>query len=162
MKVPLSLPDINENDVSAVLGVLRTNQLSIGPKVVEFEKIMAHWANQRYGIAVNSGTSGLHLIVRAMGLKDGDEVITTPFSFIASTNCLLFERVTPVFADIDSDTLNIDPNCIESKITAKTKAILPVHAFGHVADMDPIKEIARHHGLRIIEDACEAIGAEYK
>lgn len=162
MKVPLSLPDINENDISTVLGVLKTNQLSIGPKVEEFEEIMAHWANQRYGVAINSGTSGLHLIVRAMGLEDGDEVITTPFSFVASSNCLLFERVTPIFADIDPNTLNIDPNQVKSKITAKTKAILPVHVFGQVADMDAIQDLAQQYGLKIIEDACEAIGAEYK
>jgi perosamine synthetase len=162
MKVPLSQPDINEQDIAAVLDVLKTNQLSIGPKVIEFEKIMAHWAGQKHGIAVNSGTSGLHLIVRAMGLKDDDEVITTPFSFVASSNCLLFERVKPVFVDIDPDTLNIDANYIERAITPKTKAILAVHAFGHVADMDPIQEMARRHGLKVIEDSCEAIGAEYK
>ena len=162
MKVPLSQPDINEQDIDAVLDVLQTNQLSIGPKVIEFEKIMAHLAGQKHGVAVNSGTSGLHLIVRAMGLKDDDEVITTPFSFVASSNCLLFERAKPIFVDIDPDTLNMDANRIERAITPKTKAILAVHAFGHVADMDPIQEIARRHGLRVIEDSCEAIGAEYK
>ena len=162
MKVPLSAPDINQDDISAVLSVLQTNQLSLGPRLSEFEKVMTDWAGQKHGIAVNSGTSGLHLIVRAMDLKDGDEVITTPFSFIASSNCLLFERAVPVFADIEPETLNIDPSAIERAITPKTKAILAVHAFGHPADMDPIREIAQRHSLRVIEDSCEAIGAQYK
>jgi len=162
MKVPLSAPDINQDDISAVLSVLQTNQLSLGPRLSEFEKVMTDWAGQKHGIAVNSGTSGLHLIIRAMDLKDGDEVITTPFSFIASSNCLLFERAVPVFADIEPETLNIDPSAIERAITPKTKAILAVHAFGHPADMDPIREIAQRHSLRVIEDSCEAIGAQYK
>ncbi len=115
----------------------------------------------KYGIGVNSGTSGLHLCIRSLNIKDGDEVITTPFSFIASANCILFERAKPVFVDIDENTLNIDPTKIEEKITKKTKAILPVHIFGHPCQMDKIMEIAKKYYLVVIEDACEAIGAEF-
>lgn len=161
MRVPLSSPELNNDDIQAVIGVLKTPQLSIGPRLEEFEEAVAERANCRFGVGVNSGTSGLHLIVRSLGISDGDEVITTPFSFIASSNCILFERAKPVFVDIRPDTLNIDPNRIERAITRKTKAILPVHAFGQPADMDPIWDIAKRHKLAVIEDSCEAIGAEY-
>ncbi|MEW5961781.1 MAG: DegT/DnrJ/EryC1/StrS family aminotransferase, partial [Chloroflexota bacterium] len=141
--------------------MLRTRFLALGPKMVELEERIAAFIGRRFGVAVNSGTSGLHLLVRALGIGEGDEVITTPFSFVASANCVLFERARPVFVDINPDTLNIEPGLIENAITPKTKAILPVHAFGQPAKMDKIMEIAEHHGLRIIEDACEAIGAKY-
>lgn len=162
MRVPLSKPEISKEDIQAVLSVLNTDQLSMGPFTEDFEKLIAEKANTRFGIAVNSGTSGLHLLVRSLRIGEGDEVITTPFSFIASSNCILFERAKPVFVDIRPDTLNIDPNRIEAAITPRTKAILPVHAFGQPADMDPTIDIARRHNLAIIEDSCEAIGAEYK
>ncbi len=160
--IPLSSPDITEKEVNAIRQVLATPFLSIGPKVTEFEKRIADYIGTKYAIAVNSGTSGLHLCVRSLGIHDGDEVITTPFSFIASANCLLFERAKPVFADIDEKTLCLDVSKIEEKITAKTKAILPVHIFGHPCEMDKIMEIARKYKLAVIEDACEAIGAEYQ
>jgi len=136
--------------------------LSFGPKLREFEKKMAEYVGIEYAIAVNSGTSGLHLIIRAMGVGEGDEVVTTPFSFIASANCILFERAKPVFVDIDSKTLNIDVNRIKNVITKRTRAILAVDMFGHPAKWDKLRELAKHHNLRLIEDSAEALGAEYK
>ncbi|GIM45487.1 polysaccharide biosynthesis protein [Collibacillus ludicampi] len=162
MFVPLSNPDITDHERKMVMDVLSTSTLSIGPWVLEFEKRIADYVGVKHAIAVNSGTSGLHLIVRALDIRDGDEVITTPFSFVASSNCLLFERAKPVFVDIDPDTMNIDVKKIEEKITEKTKAILPVHVFGQPTDMEEILKISEKYNLPIIEDACEAIGAEYK
>lgn len=162
MQVNLSSPDITSLEIKSVLEVLKTPILSIGPKVKEFENAVASFVGAKYAIAVNSGTSGLHLIVKSLGIEDGDEVITTPFSFVSSSNCILFERATPVFVDIDPQTLNIDYTKIEEKITPRTKAILPVHVFGHPANMDEINEIAKKHNLYVIEDSCEALGAKYK
>ncbi len=160
--IPLSRPDITKKEVDAVLGVLKTPNLSLGPKLREFEQDLADFVGVKYAIAVNSGTSGLHLIVRALGIKRGDEVITTPFSFIASSNCILFEGAIPVFVDIKSDTLNIDPDLIEGSITPRTKAILAVDVFGYPADWGALKKIARKHNLKLIEDSAEAIGSEFK
>ena len=162
LSVPLSNPDITDRERQAVLEVLQTAHLSLGPKVVEFEKKIAAFVGRKHAIAVNSGTSGLHLIVKSMGLGPGDEVITTPFSFIASSNCLLFEGATPVFVDIESDTYNIDPEKIEAAITGKTKAILVVDVFGQPVRYDEIERIAQRHGLKIISDCCESIGSEYR
>jgi perosamine synthetase len=162
MRIPLSRPDITDLEREAVLNVLQTPHLSLGPKLAEFEQKMAAFAGVKYAIAVSNGTCGLHLIVRALGLKEGDEVITTPFSFAASSNCLLYERVKPVFVDIDPQTYNIDVNQIESKITRNTKAILAVDVFGHPAEWDELEHIARKHKVTLIEDSAEAIGAEYK
>jgi len=162
LAVPLSNPDITDREIEAVLDVLRTPNLSLGPKVVEFEEKIAAYAERRYAIAVNSGTSGLHLVVRALGLGRGDEVVTTPFSFIASSNCLLFEGATPIFADIRPDTFNIDPALVERAITPRTKAILAVDVFGQPADYDALEKIAARHGLAVISDCCESIGAEYR
>jgi perosamine synthetase len=159
--IPLSNPDITDSERKAVLDVLNTTHLSLGPKVVEFEEKIAALAGRRYAVAVNSGTSGLHLVVKALGLGPGDEVITTPFSFIASSNCLLYEGVTPVFVDIEPDTYNIDPECLEAAITPRTKAILPVDVFGQPARYDAIEAVAGRHGLKIISDCCESIGSEY-
>ncbi len=158
----MSSPDIGQTEIDAVNTVLRSSYLSIGPQVKEFEQRVAEYIGVRHAIAVSNGTAGLHLAVIAAGINAGDEVITTPFSFVASANCILYERATPVFVDIDPHTLNIDPTLIEQSITPRTKAILPVHVFGQPADMDPILDIARRHQLHILEDACEAIGAEYK
>lgn len=162
MKLSLARPDITELEIQAVVETLKSSSLSIGPKIQEFEGAIATYVGRKHAVAVNSGTSGLHLIVRALGIKDGDEVITTPFSFVASANCMLFERAVPVFVDIDPNTLNIDVNLIEQAITPRTKAILPVHAFGQPADMDPIRDLAEQYNLKVIEDSCEALGAEYK
>lgn len=161
MIVPLSCPDIGNRERDLVNEVLNSNVLSIGPKIALFERLVAEYLQVKEAVAVNSGTSGLHLAVRALGIGEGDEVITTPFSFISSSNCLIFEKARPVFADIDPVTFNIDPDQIESRITPKTRAILPVHVFGRPADMDTIFQIAAKKGLFVIEDACEAIGASY-
>jgi len=162
MKVPLSKPWVTEEDIQAVEGVLRTPNLSLGPKLPEFEGMLTEVARRKYAVAVNSGTSALHLIVRSLGIKDGDEVITTPFSFIASSNCILFERAKPVFVDIRKDTYNINPDLIESAITERTKAIIAVDVFGQPADWDKLVAIAKKHHLYLIEDSAEAIGSEYK
>lgn len=162
MRIPLSKPWITEEDIKAVEEVLRTPNLSLGPKVEEFERKLSEIGERKYAIAVNSGTSALHLIIRSLGIKDGDEVITTPFSFIASSNCILFERAKPVFVDIRKDTYNIDPELIEEKISDKTKAILVVDVFGQPADWDKLTKIAEENNLYLIEDSCEAIGSEYK
>jgi len=168
MKIPLSNPDITELEKEKVLEVLETPNLSLGPKLVEFEKKFAEYIGTKYAVAVNSGTSGLHLCIRALDIKNGDKVLTTPFSFIASGNCILFERATPIFVDIDERTLNIDVNKLSDtigKIKAKNKklkAILPVHIFGVPCKIDKIMELAEKYELHIIEDACEAIGAEIK
>ena len=169
MQVPLSSPDIVEKDIEAVVGVMKTRFLSIGPKVVEFEKRMGSYVGRKYAVAVNSGTSALHLIVRGMGIGEGDVVITTPFSFIASSNCILFERGKPLFVDIEGDTLNLDTDKVEEKLESlsgeeltKVKALLVVDAFGQPADWDRFKKIGRKYNLRLIEDSAEALGAEYK
>lgn len=160
--IPLAKPYITDEDKKAVLEVLNTPYLSLGPKLPEFERVMAEYVGRRYAVAVNSGTSALHLAMKALGIGQGDEVITTPFSFIASANCILYEGAKPVFVDIEEDTLNIDPDKIEDAITERTKAILPVDIFGHPCDWDRILPIAEKYGLKVIEDACEALGSEYK
>lgn len=162
VNIPLARPDITDLERKYVSEVLGTSNLSLGPKLPEFEKKMADYVGTEYAIAVNSGTSGLHLIVRAMGIGEGDEVVTTSFSFIASANCILFERAKPVFIDIDSRTLNIDVNQIEGVIRERTRAILAVDIFGHPAEWDRLRELAKHYNLRLIEDSAEALGAEYK
>ncbi len=162
MNIPLSSQWIDASDESAVLDVLRSNYLSLGPRLPEFEEGLARVADVAHGIAVNSGTSALHLIVRSLKLKEGDEVITTPFSFIASSNCLLFERVKPVFVDIRPDTYNIDPIRIASAVTERTRAILAVDAFGQPAELDVIEGVAHQYGLQLIEDSCESLGSEWK
>lgn len=161
MQIPLSRPDITQAERDAVNEVLLTPSLSLGPKVPEFEQCFRDYLGCKYAVAVNSGTSGLHLMLRALGIGPGDEVITTPFSFIASSNCAMFDGGRPVFVDVDPDTWNIDPARIEAAVTPRTKALLPVDVFGQPADMDPIRRIADKHGLRVLEDSCEALGATY-
>ncbi len=134
ISIPLSRPDITEREIKYVCQVLKTPYLSMGKALGRFEKSIADYVGAKYAIAVNSGTSALHLIIKALGIKAGDEVITTPFSFISSANCILFEKARPVFIDIRPDSLNIDTNLIEKKINKKTKAILAVDVFGHPAD----------------------------
>lgn len=159
--IPLSSPHLTDIEQQAVADVLHSGRLSLGPKVVQFEEMVASYAGARHAIAVSSGTSGLHLCVKALGIGDGDEVITSPFSFVASANCILYERAVPVFVDIDPRTLNLDIRHLESRITDRTKAVLPVHVFGLPCDMRPLMELAARHDLHVIEDACEAIGAKY-
>jgi perosamine synthetase len=156
--IPLSNPDITQVEIDAVASVLRGDRLALGPQMAAFETAVAQRAGRKYGIAVNSGTSGLHLCVKALGLGEGDEIITTPFSFVATTNCLLFERAKPVFVDIDPESYNMDPSAAEAAITARTKSLLPVEAFGNTAHFDQYERIVREHGLKMIEDCCEALG----
>jgi len=162
MKIPLSQPDITEKEIRYVTEVLKTPNLSLGPKLTEFENKMADYIGVKYAVAVNSGTSALHLILRALDIKEGDEVITTPFSFIASANSILFDNAKPVFVDIDPVTLNIDTDHIKERVTAKTKAILAVDVFGYPADYEKIQSIAAEYNLKVIEDSCEALGTEYR
>ncbi|MDP3883143.1 MAG: DegT/DnrJ/EryC1/StrS family aminotransferase [Candidatus Staskawiczbacteria bacterium] len=162
IKIPLSQLSITDKEVKEVLKVLKLKQLSIGPKLTEFEEAVAKYAGVKYSVAVNSGTSALHLIIRALGIKEGDEVITSPFSFIASANCVLFERGKPVFADIKPDTLNINPKLVEKAITSKTKAILAPDMFAHPCDWEELQKIAKKHKLFLIEDSAESLGTLYK
>jgi len=159
MKVHLSRPDITEAEIEAVCEVLRSPNLSLGPKLGEFEQAFAEYVGTKRAVAVNSGTSGLFLCLSAMGIGPGDEVITTPFTFIASTTCIMMAGARPVFVDIDADNLNIDPAKIEAAITDKTKAILPVEVFGSPAGFDKVCEIAEKHNLTVLEDSCEALGS---
>jgi len=161
-KIPLAKPDITDKEKEAVMEVLNSLSLSLGKKYQEFENMLAEFSGVKYAVAVNSGTSALHLIVRALGIGKGDEVITTPFSFVASSNCMLFEGAKPVFVDIDEKTLNIDITKIEEKITKDTKAILAVDVFSNPADWDALQKIAQKHSLFLIEDSAEALGSEYK
>jgi perosamine synthetase len=159
MQIYLSRPDITEKEIEAVCAVLRSPNLSLGPKLLEFETVFAEYIGVKRAVAVNSGTSGLFLCMPAMGIGPGDEVITTPFTFIASATSIMMAGATPVFVDIDPATLNINPAKIESRITSRTKAILPVEVFGNPAGLDTVCEIAQKHNLTVIEDGCEALGS---
>ena len=185
--IPMSSPDITAAEIEAVNQVLQTPHLSLGPRIVEFEERFAAYVGACHAIGVSSGTAGLHLCVIAAGVGEGDLVITTPFSFVSSANVILYERAIPIFVDIDSQTLNIDPALVAEAVHDLTKggknagrwlppslrnhpistfhppsSILPVHAFGQPADMDAINAMAQEYGLAVIGDACEAVGAEYK
>ena len=182
--VPMSSPEIDESDRQAVLDVLRTTFLSIGPRVIEFEKSICAYSGARHAIAVNSGTSGLHLCLRAAGIQPGDLVLTTPFSFVSSTNVILYENAIPVFVDVDPASGNIDVKKLAEAAAdlssgseerarkwlprtgaeshGKLRAILAVDVFGQPADYDAIRQIAHQYNLKLIEDSCEALGAEYK
>jgi len=195
-KIPMASPDLTNREIDRVNEVLLSRYLSIGPHIKSFEQEFASFVGLRHAIGVNSGTSGLHLSIIAANVEEGDLVITTPFSFVASANCILYEKAIPIFVDVDPRTGNIDPMLVSAavekffrhqkqkngsltratrdglwprllpgrrrKITGRLKAILPVHIFGQPADMDPILEVAKTYGLSVIEDACEAIGSEYK
>jgi perosamine synthetase len=156
--IGLSAPDLGAREEELVIEALRSGILGLGPMLRRFEGDFASFIGTRHATAVSSGTAALHLAVRMAGIGPGDEVITTPTSFVSSANCILFERGTPVFVDVDPDTLNIDPAAIEAAITERTRAILPVHIFGYPCAIDRINEIARRHGLAVIEDAAEAVG----
>lgn len=160
--IPIAKPLIGEEEKKAVLEVLESGIIAQGPRVKAFEEEFARMCGVKYAIATTSGTTALHVALLAHGIGDGDEVITSPFTFIASANSILYTGARPVFVDIDSKTFNIDPNKIEKAITKKTKAIMPVHLFGLPCDMDPIMELAKRYNLIIIEDACQSHGAEYK
>jgi len=154
-EIPLARPVLGEAEEQRVLDVLRSGRLSLGPLLGEFEREFAGWVGAAHASAVSSGTAGLHLALRAAGVKDGDEVITTPFSFVASANVAVYERAKPVFADIDPVTLNLDPEAAAAARTERTAAVLPVHVFGYPADLAAFEQL----GLPIVEDACEALGA---
>ncbi len=158
--IPLSRPDISPAEIEAVVEVMATPTLSIGPKLEEFEQLCAKVAGRRHGVGVSSGTAGLHCTMIAAGVGSGDEVITTPFSFVASTNCILYVGAKPVFIDIDPKTLNMDLSKVEGAITPKTKAILPVEVFGHPGGMPELEQIAQRHELSMIEDSCEGFGGK--
>ena len=159
--IPLAAPVLGAAEERALIDVLRSGQLSLGERLPEFERAFAERVGAPYASAVSSGTAGLHLALRAVGVSDGDEVVTTPFSFVASANVILYERAIPVFADIDARTLNIDPDAAAAAVGERTRALLPVHAFGYPADMAALERVARQSGLGIVEDACEALGGHY-
>jgi perosamine synthetase len=160
--VRMSSADLDESDVEAVLAVMRSGRLALGPKIPEFEEAMASYAGVRNAVAVSSGTAALHVITRALHLGPGDEVLVPSFTFAASVNVLLYEGATPVFVDIDPETLNLDPAELERRLTPRTKAIMAVDVFGHPAEWDEITSFARAHRLKVIDDCCEAVGAEYR
>ena len=160
--LPYGRQSIDESDIQAVVGTLRSDWLTTGPRVAEFEEAMAAWVGAKYAVSFSSGTAALHAAAFAAGLQPGDEAITSPLTFAATANCVLYQGATPVFADILVDTLNLDPNLVAARINAHTKAILPVDYAGHPADLDSILRLAELHGLVVIEDACHALGAEYR
>ncbi|MHC4678042.1 MAG: DegT/DnrJ/EryC1/StrS family aminotransferase [Planctomycetota bacterium] len=160
MTIHLSRPDITDKEIDAVCAVLRSPNLSLGPRLAEFEEAFARYVGRKRAVAVNSGTSGLFLCASALGIGPGDEVVTTPFTFVASATSIMMAGARPVFVDIDPASLNIDPAKIASTITGKTKAVLPVEVFGNPAGLDRVCEIARKHNLPVIEDSCEALGSE--
>src|SRR5438309_11614999 len=161
-RIPLSSPWIDERDEELVLEVLRSGRLSLGPMGPRFEELLADAVGAPYCAAVSSGTAGLHLCMRLAGVGAGDEVITSPYSFVASANCAMYEGATPVFADIDPRTLNMDPAAVEAAVTERTKAILAVDIFGYPCELDPLLALCERHGLKLVEDACEALGARYR
>ncbi len=160
MNIPLSQPDILPSDIEAVVEVLNTPTLSIGPKVEEFERGCAQVCGRRHAVGVSSGTAGLHCAVLAGGIGPGDEVITSPFSFVASTNCILYAGGKPIFVDIDPKCLNLDPAKVEAAITPQTRAIVAIDVFGNPCGMEQLEAIARRHELVLIEDACEGFGGK--
>jgi perosamine synthetase len=160
-RIPLSTPDITQAEIDAVTAVLRTPHLSLGPELGAFEAALAQYHDLPHAVAVSSGTAGLHLALLTLGVGEGDEVIVPSFAFIAVANAVLQVRATPVFAEIDPATLNLDPAAVERAVSPSTRAILVVHNFGVPAEMDAIQTIATRHGLFILEDACEALGAEF-
>jgi UDP-4-amino-4,6-dideoxy-N-acetyl-beta-L-altrosamine transaminase len=162
MFIPYGRQSIDEEDIQAVAEVLRSDYLTTGPKVEEFEKVVADYVGAKYAVAVSNGTAALHIACLAAGIGQGDEVITTPITFAASANCVLYCGGTPVFADIKKDTYNIDPQDIERKITDKTKAIIAVHYTGQPCEMDAIHAIAKKHNLLVIEDGAQVISGQYK
>jgi dTDP-4-amino-4,6-dideoxygalactose transaminase len=160
--IPIANPLMSEEEKQGVLEVLDSGMLAQGPKVAAFERAFADYCGAGYAVATSSGTTALHTALLAHGIGEGDEVITSPFTFISSANTILFTGARPIFVDIDPVTFNVDPAQIEQAVTARTRAIMPVHLFGLTADMAPIMSIAEEHDLVVIEDACQAHGAEYR
>lgn len=162
MRIPLSMPDVSESDIEAVTRVLKTPRLSLGSELTNFEQSIARFVGSSHCVAVNSGTSGLHLCFRSLRISTGDEVIVPSFTFIATANAVRYVGATPVFVDIEPEGLGLDPSKIEMAITSRTKAIVVMHTFGRPANLSAILQVARRHHLFVIEDACEALGAEYE
>ena len=160
--LPYGQQSIDESDIDSVVETLRSDWLTTGPKVAEFEEAMAAWVDAKYAVSFSSGTAALHAAAFAAGLQPRDEAITSPLTFVATANCVLYQGATPIFADVLEDTLNLDPDLAATRITARTKAILPVDYAGHPADLDSVLQLAERHGLTVIEDACHALGAEYR
>lgn len=160
--IPISKPTLDDVEIEAIKSVLDSDILAQGKFVGSFEESFADYIGTKFAIATNSGTSALHTALASLGVKEGDEVITTAFSFIATASCILMQNAKPVFADINQETYNIEPHQIEQKITERTKAIIPVHLYGQPCDIDKIIEIAKDHNIFVIEDAAQAHGAEYK
>ena len=158
----MGAPDVREEDVEAVARVMRSGQLTMGPETRRFEAAFAAYVGASHAVAVSSGTAALHLCLRTAGVGPDDEVVTTPFSYVASANCILFERARPVFVDIDEETLTIDPSQAEAAVGARTRALLPVHVFGQPCEMDRLVDLCRRHDLALVEDACEAVGSAYR
>jgi perosamine synthetase len=160
--LPYGRQALDENDVQAVVNTLRSDWLTTGPKVEEFEEAFAAWVGARFAVSFSSGTAALHGAAFAAGVGSGDEAITTPLTFAATANCVLYQQGTPIFADVVSDTLTLDPDRVSSCVSRRTKAILPVDYAGHPAELNTLMEIANQHGLVLIEDACHALGSEYE
>jgi dTDP-4-amino-4,6-dideoxygalactose transaminase len=160
-RVPLAKPYLDEREEELVLEVLRSGRLSLGPTIDRFEELMAERVGAPYVAAVSSATAGLHLLVHMAGIGPGDEVITSPLSFASSANCFLFEGATPVFADVDRRTWNVDPDAVEAAITQRTKAVVAVDMFGYPCELEPLMDLCERRGLTLIEDSAEALGAEY-
>ena len=159
--LPYGRQSLNEEDIQAVVEVLKSDWLTTGPKVDEFEERFAEWVAAKHAVSLSSGTAALHAAAFAAGLKSGDEAITTPMTFCATANCVLYQGATPVFADVSSDTLNLDPAEVSKKISSHTKALIAVDYAGHPADMAAMRDLATQHGIVLIEDACHALGAEH-
>lgn len=160
--IPMSAADLDESDIQAVLDVLRSGRLALGPRAAQFERAMAEYVGVRHAVAVASGTAALHLIVKALGIGPGDQVLVPSFTFAASVNAFLYEGAEPVFVDLEPDTCNLDVADLERRITPRTRAIMAVDVFGHPADWEALERVAARHGLALIDDCCEAIGAEYR
>jgi perosamine synthetase len=161
-RIPLARPYLDEREEELVLEVLRSGRLSLGPTIERFEEEIADRVGAPYAAAVSSGTAGLHLLVRSADVGPGHEVITSPLTFAASANCFIYEGATPIFADVDRATWNLDPAAVEAAITERTKAVVAVDMFGYPCELEPLMELCERHGLALIEDSAEALGAEYK
>jgi perosamine synthetase len=160
--IPLSSPWLDEREEELALEVLRSGRLSLGPTIDRFEELFAERVQAPYAAAVSSGTAGLHLLCRLAGLGPGDEAITSPYPFVASANCAVYEGATPVFADVDERTMNLDPAAVEAAITSRTKAVIAVDIYGYPCEHDELRALCDRHGLVLLQDACEALGSYYK
>src|SRR5262249_26072075 len=161
-EIPLARPYLDEREEELVLEVLRSGRLSLGPAIDRFERLAAERVGAPHAVAVSSGTAGLHLLAHLAGVGPGDEAITSPFSFVASANCAIYEGATPVFADIDRRTLNLDPAAVEEAVSERTRLIVAVDVFGYPCELDALRELAAKNGIPLVEDSAEALGAEYK